>query len=258
MIDDLHWELTVLSKSIAYKNLSEASSPIGLSQPQLSRIVAKIESELQIVILDRSARRKSGWTPIAFKLAETYTKFSRSLDSAIHGVTAEREPKYLKVGTLEGMGQVASRLCHQILSKTSVKAVELDIYDLHEIEDKFLKGEFDLIFTLREPGKKKYGFVKLLGYQILEKLGERADLKVMSQFEFGTLTHPDRVLRSSKAFVSNSTGLRRDWIRQFGGIGKLPSEIQKRPGTPATTQRALLIGQDQLGPNLWKLIESLK
>ena len=104
MIDNLHWELTVLSKAIAYKNLSGAASPIGLSQPQLSRIVAKIEAELEIVLLDRSARRKSGWTPIAFKLAETYTKFSRSLDSAIHGVTAEREPKYLKAGTLEGLG----------------------------------------------------------------------------------------------------------------------------------------------------------
>ena len=142
--------------------------------------------------------------------------------------------------------------------KTSVKAVELDIYDLLEIEEKFLKGEFDLVFTLREPGKKKYSYVKLLGYQILEKLGERLDLKVMSQFEFGTLPHRDRALRSSKVFVSNSTGLRRNWIDKFGGSGKMPSDIQKRPGTSATTQRALLIGQDQLGPNFWKFIEAFK
>lgn len=61
-MQQLYYELGVLAKAVNFKNLSAAALHVGLSQPQLSRIIAKIEEELKIVLLDRSAKRKSGWT----------------------------------------------------------------------------------------------------------------------------------------------------------------------------------------------------
>ena len=63
-MQQLYYELGVLAKAVNFKNLSAAALHVGLSQPQLSRIIAKIEEELKIVLLDRSAKRKSGWTSI--------------------------------------------------------------------------------------------------------------------------------------------------------------------------------------------------
>jgi DNA-binding transcriptional LysR family regulator len=68
----LAWELSVISRAVAYKNLSSAAAHVGLSQPQLSRIVQKVEKNLQVQLLDRSSRRSSSWQPIALQLAEIY------------------------------------------------------------------------------------------------------------------------------------------------------------------------------------------
>ena len=59
MLQNLAYELSVLVKAVQHKNLSAAAVHVGLSQPQLSRLVAKIEHELNIILLDRTARRKS-------------------------------------------------------------------------------------------------------------------------------------------------------------------------------------------------------
>jgi DNA-binding transcriptional LysR family regulator len=78
-------ELSVLTRAVAYKNLSGASQHVGLSQPQLSRIVKKIEETFSIVLLDRGAKRNATWTPTAHRLADFYLKkmrvFERELET---------------------------------------------------------------------------------------------------------------------------------------------------------------------------------
>ena len=49
-MDHLHWPLSVLSKAIHHKNLSAAADHIGLSQPQLSRLIAQLEEELGVIV----------------------------------------------------------------------------------------------------------------------------------------------------------------------------------------------------------------
>jgi LysR family transcriptional regulator, transcriptional activator for aaeXAB operon len=77
-VEGLHWPLSVLARAVHYKNLTSASSHVGLSQPQLSRLVSQLEKELNVTLLDRSARRKSGWTPAAHRVAQIYAISSKN------------------------------------------------------------------------------------------------------------------------------------------------------------------------------------
>jgi hypothetical protein len=252
----LHWEMSVLSRSVAYPNLSRAAVHVGLSQPQLSRIVSKLESEFQLTLLDRSARRKSGWTPAAFKLSEVYANSQRKLESEIHKLVKAAEPTQLRIATLEGLSSVASQFCRFLLQSTSVSTVRLDVHDLNAIEELFLSGELDLILSSREPGRRKFKYSKELGYQTLDLISPSVSKKnpavqVYSTFEYGTKLGADSEEDANKFFVSNSLELRKTWIRQFGGKGTIPSEIQKqRP--PHGGETVLLIGSDTLSLPLWQ------
>ena len=172
-MDNLHWQLSVLSRAIHYKNLSGASEHIGLSQPQLSRIISRIEGELGVVLLDRSVRRKSGWTPVAFKVAEIYLQSSRKLSSSLQQLQDEDQISQLNVGCLEGMLNLGAHFCQQLFDHSVIQTFELDVYDLSELETRFEKNELDMIFTFREPGKQKYKFVRNLGFQTFKKVDSK-------------------------------------------------------------------------------------
>lgn len=250
-MERLHWELSVLSRAVAYKNLSGASSHVGLSQPQLSRIVSKIEKELNVVILDRGVRRKSNWTPTAYQLAELYLNLNRKFNSEIQNLVVGMEPKFLRVGALEGLIPLASEFCHHLLTKTSVQVLEMDIYDLNPIEEYFFKGDLDMIFTLREPGKGKFSHVRVLGYQSLDETGKESDIRVMSSFEYGTQMNKLK-LGKTKAFVSNSLEVRKNWLSRHGGVGVLPSNIGRKKPSSKNIVTVSLIGQDYLSPAIWE------
>lgn len=253
----LHWEMSVLSRSVAYPNLSGAAAHVGLSQPQLSRIVSKLENEFQVQLLDRAARRKSGWTAAAFKLAEVYANSERKLESEIHKLVKATEPTQIRMGTLEGMSGLASQLCRFMLKETSVIVARLDIHDLNVLEELFLSGEIDLLLTSREPGRRKFKYSREVGYQNLEETGvagAKSAIRVYSPFEYGTKLGA-RHGEEEKLFVSNSLELRKSWIRQFGGFGTIPSEVKKQ--RPAQGGHAvLLIGADTLSQNLWQQLEA--
>ena len=85
-------ELSLLSKAIAYPNLSTASVQIGVSQPQLSRTIMKLEHELKVVLLERQSRRHSTWTPMAYKLAEMFLEISLKFDSKIKKLLKGKNP----------------------------------------------------------------------------------------------------------------------------------------------------------------------
>jgi hypothetical protein len=250
--------MSVLSRSIAYPNLSGAAAHVGLSQPQLSRIVSRLEGEFQVSLLDRSARRKSGWTPAAFKLSEVYANSQRKLESEIQKLVKATEPTQLRIATLEGLSAVASQISRFLIQATSVSVVRLDVHDLSALEELFLSGELDLILSSREPGRKKFKYSKELGYQTLDQVSTTVSKKnqpvqVYSSFEYGTRLGADTEKDTSKFFVSNSLDLRKNWIRQYGGKATIPSDVlKKRPSQGA--EAVVLVGSDTLSAKLWDQI----
>lgn len=257
-VDNLHGHLSVLSRAIHYKNLSGAADHVGLSQPQLSRIVSRLEAELGVVLLDRTVRRKSGWTPIAFKIAETYFRNSRKLTQALQQLKTDDHISHVTIGTLDGLIEIATEFCQQLYQKTKVQIIELNAYDLSELEEHFEKDELDLVFTCREPGHHKYKNVRQLGYQIIEKIGPPDGLLALSPFEYSNQMQQRRSqVKDSRVLLSNSLSVRRVWIERCGGTGTVPSEVRPRK-TSEQDVPVLLLASDLFSPSVWEKIEQIR
>lgn len=245
-------ELSILSKSIHFKNLSAAALHVGLSQPQLSRIIAKIEDELKISLLDRSAKRKSGWTPVAFELAEIYEKSIKRLESDLIGVTNTQLVSELHIGTLEGLSSLAIQAAKSCFDHIGIKKMSVDIYDLNELDAHFLSGDLDIIFTSKIPGKQKFKHLEEMGFQSLEKISSGKKYAVLSSFEYGRSKGKDS-LDFQHILVSNSLALRREWLESVGGAGVLPSEIKRYKGREQ--EPVYMIGSEMLNPKIWETLK---
>ncbi len=251
-MDTLHWPLSVLAKSIPYKNLSGASAHVGLSQPQLSRLIAQLEKEFSVTLLDRSARRKAAWTPAAYRLAEVYSQNSRRLESALREALEEQFPPHIHVGTLEGLSDLAIKVAHAILAGTKVKTLELAVIDQDELEAKFLNNDIDIIFTARLPARhQKLKHVLEIGYQTLDVVSTEAGFSVMSPFEYGQQKRKP----SDKTFISNSLSMRKAWLNSYGGRGLLPSEPHMAAATNLSGHLpVLVVSPDNLNERVWTVV----
>ena len=190
-MDCLNWDLTILSRAVAYPNLSTAAMHVGLSQPQLSRIVARLEGDLGLVLLDREAKRKSGWTPPALRLADACSRATRGLTKDLQRLAETAEPRELRIGALEGLLPLASKLAQGLFERSRVRTLEVDVLDLNPLEEQFLSGELDLLLTVREPGRRKFRNALRLGYQALERVAPKESrVEVMSPFEFRAKAQP--------------------------------------------------------------------
>ncbi len=248
-------ELSVLARAVAYKNLSGAALHVGVSQPQLSRIVKRLEETFSVVLLDRSAKRNATWTPTAYRLAEFFSKKMRVIDRELEALIGSTQARQLQIGTLEGLMTVALPFTHFLLEKAGVHLVEIDVFDLDRLEELFSRGELDVVFTSREPGKKKYQNVRTLGYQSLDTVNTNQHFQVMSTFEYGSKR--DKVKGAEKVLISNSLAIRRAWFKEFGGTGSVPSEPHKQKHSSRDTEPVLMIASDTLSPNLWKQLADL-
>ncbi len=254
-MQQLQYELSILAKAVQFKNLSAAASQVGLSQPQLSRIMAKIEAELQVILLDRSAKRKSSWTPIATQIAELFEKNFRRLESDLQNLTNDQITSELHIGTLEGLSELALKLVQVCFQQIGVHHIELNIYDLNELESHFQSGHLDLIFTMKEPGLQKYKNLAEIGFQQLEEIKSNSEFIVYSSFEYGkSLTKKKK--GKKKIFVSNSLSLRKQWLEKNGGTGLLPSDIKKTKSFQS--QPVLIIANDLINPVLWQKLNQIK
>lgn len=256
-MDRLIRPLEILSQSVAHKNLSAASRHVGLSQPQLSRVIRGLEEELDIVLLDRSTKRKSSWTPIAIELAQVYHLAAKKLLDSIHSVQSDYQSQRLHMACLEGLMEVACTLCQQVLAKSKVHEVLLDVLDQTELEEKFLSGDLDLILSSRNPGRGKPKYELEIGHQTLDKVtAESSPYIVQSPYEL-TASKKRTADKSQKLFVSNSLAARQLWFKRFGGQGILPSPLLKGPARAAKELSVLLIGHETLAPNLWKVLSQV-
>ncbi|MBO9665841.1 MAG: LysR family transcriptional regulator [Bdellovibrio sp.] len=252
-MQQLYYELSVLSKAVNFKNLSAAALHVGLSQPQLSRIIAKIEDELKIVLLDRSAKRKSGWTTVAFQLSEIFEKSIRRLETELQGISNNQMVGELHIGTLEGLSDFAMNTSRQCFEEVGVKKITLDIFDLNELEANFLSGNLDLIFTSKTPGRQKFKYITELGFQKLEPMETNKNFAVLSTFEYGR-SNKKELERYPHVFVSNSLAMRKAWFEKTGGVGHLPTEAKR--GRAKDAEPVLMIGSELLSPVLWESITS--
>jgi len=135
-----------------------------------------------------------------------------------------------------------------LLEKSGVRLIEMDVYDLDRLEELFSRGDLDIVFTSREPGKKKHQNVRTLGYQSLDPVSG-GHTQVMSTFEYGSKR--DKLKGAEKVLISNSLAIRRQWFSKFGGTGMMPSEPRKQKST-RDTEPVLMIASDTLSPVLWK------
>ena len=251
MILNLTYELSVLAKAIQHKNLSAAAVHVGLSQPQLSRLVAKIEAELHIILLDRGARRKSGWTPIAHEIAVTFSKGMGRLQSELSSLAQKSEATELRIGTLEGLSTIAAQFAQQCFEQFGIHTLHLDVLEFRELDSQFLSGNLDLIFTVRAPSKQKFAHQLEVGYQQMEKISTNREVHVYSPYEFSGID-PKALEGAKNLLISNSLALRSHWLHTMGGTGALPIDAKKGRGKGHYS--VYLIGGDLLSPKLWAKI----
>lgn len=253
-MQQIYYELSVLAKAVQFKNLSGAALYVGLSQPQLSRIIAKIEDQLKIVLLDRSAKRKSGWTPIAFQLTTMFEKSTKRLEGELQRLTQNQLVSELHIGTLEGLSSFAINACKHCFDQTGIAKIFIEIYDLNELEAHFLTGNLDIIFTSKIPGRQKFKYQNELGFQVLEKIQTNKNYSLLSNFEYGRSNKKD--LDDFKhVLVTNSLAIKKDWFKSFGGTGYMPTEA-KRGKSKEQHEPILMIGSEILNPNLWQQINT--
>jgi hypothetical protein len=252
-MQQLYYELSVLAKAIHFKNLSAAAIHVGLSQPQLSRIIARIEEEFKVVLLDRAAKRKSSWTPIAFEMSGIFDLSTRRLSTELQGLSQNNAVAEIHIGTLEGMASFAIKTCKVCFEQLGIKKITLDIYDLNELDSNFLAGNLDFIFTSKIPGRQKFRHLIEIGSQVLEKVQTNKKFGVLSSFEFGRSQKKD-LENYEYLFISNSLAVRKSWLENVGGVGFIPSETRK--GKFKEHEPVFLIGSELLSPVLWEKIDS--
>lgn len=253
----LNWGLFVLSRAVAYPNLTTAAAHVGLSQPQLSRVVQRLEKEFQVQLLEREAKRKSSWAHAAHRLAEIYLRTDKDFQSAVFRISQGLEITHLRLGILEGLAPAALQFAHYCFEgqhkNKNLKILEIDVHDLNELEELFLKRGFDFVFSSREPGKKKQPYVKILGYQNLEKVSSKGDsYRILSSYQFGRQVSLRQWKTGERWIVSNSLDVRRKWQEAFGGQGTFPSSIKKKAEPGAQSQPVLMIGHHELPSAFWR------
>jgi LysR family transcriptional regulator, transcriptional activator for aaeXAB operon len=241
-----HRQLSVLSRAIHFQNLSAASQNVGLSQPQLSRVVAQLESGLGVVLLDRAVKRKTTWTPVARHLAEVFDRNEHRLERAMQEVLTEALPTELKAACLEGLAPLAVSQMGKLVNDPHWRRIQLDVLDQNELEERFLAGEVDVIWSSRIPGKGKPRHCIELGYQILDERDSGRAIDILSGYENA---RQKRKKSDRQTLISNSLRVRELWFEKVGGKGRFPSPVLKER---ARSQReVLLLGSELLPEKVW-------
>jgi len=251
------WELIVLSQCVHFKNLSIASEHVGLSQPQLSRIVKRLEEEFSIRLLDRHSKRDAAWTAEAQRLSESYERCAQDMGRALVKLRQKKPLSRLRIGTLEGLASVACFCAHQLLDQELVQSVDIEVEDLNRLSERFVEGAFDLVFTSRETGQKKHPLHRVLGYQSLVPSGRKDGPLVLSPSEAAL---PAKGRSLDFQVTSNSLAVRRIWISDYGARGVLPSRIYRRsdPRARSVEQKVFVIGASTLEEPVRRLLENLR
>lgn len=257
----LHHELNILSQVVSYKNMSAAAENIGLSQPQISRVISKIEGDLGVHLLNRTSRRSSSWTEMARQLARLYSQRMKSLDQEIYQAIEGSHPKAVSIAILEGLIPTACDFCYKLLQKTELESVVLDVYDLNILEAQFAKQNMDIIISSREPGRTKFVYNRIIGYQKMNQIKGRGNFTVLSRAEHALQQGRAQKQKASGVhrpeIVSNSLAVRKTWIEKYGGLGRVPSGLNSQVSDPSSFLPVRMIAHDSFNAKLWAIVEEV-
>ena len=152
------------------------------------------------------------------------------------------------------MAKIAIELSHELFAKDSFERVELDIHDVGDLEEHFFRGHYDIIFSFREPGNRKFRYSETVGYQRFDRVENTKGVFVGSHFEARNL-QSKKSKTKLKLVVSNSLIVRREWLENWGGHGSLPGGVRK--SRQEGDREVLIIGADNLSKTLWEHIISV-
>lgn len=247
---EIYWPLEVLSRSVHYPNLSTAAEHVGLSQSQLSRMLKQLESYFGYQLLDRKIKRKSMWTPKALELAEIFLTHQQRLQNQFQMLKNQQQIQELSMVCLEGLIEHGARLLNKVAKQLSIPAIRLDVFDLDELEERYLREEYDLLLSIRIPNRAKPKYQHTLGFQNPEvRTNKSAVYSVLSLFE--AHQKPMRKKKPGvKTVVSNSLLARKIWVDKYGGTGIFPSADLKTRGEIEVS----LLAQPSLPETVWKAL----
>jgi len=252
----------VLSRSVSYANLSGAATHVGLSQPQLSRIVRRLEDQLKVTLLDRRVRKLAAWTPQARQLARLWARNLQVFEAEVRSLGEPVWPKHLRVGTESGLVPTASEFAHFLFERFGVEKIEFDVLEPEELEGGCLSGDLHFICVSRESRRRVSKFTRRLGWQILAPAGETAGVRVLARSEPRETEVGERIRRSRgqdpifRTIVSDSFEVRKHWIEDRGAGGWMPVGLKTRGSASKHKRPVLLLGSRAVDPRLWDIVAS--
>lgn len=247
---EIYWPLEILSRSVHFPNLSTAAKHVGLSQSQLSRMLKQLETHFGLQLLDRKVKRKAMWTAEAHQLAEIFLTHNQRLQNQFQKIKDQQQISEVRVVCLEGVIHNAANLLNQLSKITSASTLRLDVFDLDELEERFLREEYDLCLSIRIPNRAKPKYIHSLGFQTHEIINnKKSTIAVMSVFEFNQ-QRTKKKKTQEKILVSNSLLTRKHWLEKFGGQGLIPPLELKARGDV----EVFLMGHQSLSENIWHQI----
>lgn len=148
-LDELHW-FVVLAET---EHVTDAAAELRVSQPTLSRAIARLEAQIGVPLFDRVNRRLR-LNAYGTILLEHARRATAELQSATERIAALRDPD---TGTvrLAFLHSLASWFVPDLLRRFRLEAprVRFDLYQsaAHELTDRVLEGQVDLAITSPRP-----------------------------------------------------------------------------------------------------------
>jgi len=133
-----------------YLNFTEAAKSLYISQPALSKQIAILENEIGVQLLFRT-RRSVRLTPAGAVLFQELDTIASQIENAIEKARQPvlGENSVLSIGCLEAMGTpFLPALIKEFRQHYPGIRLIFERHSFKPLREKFLRGEFDIIFTL--------------------------------------------------------------------------------------------------------------
>lgn len=236
-MDHLYWEFSLVARAVNFQNLSDAARNLRISQPQLSRILQRVEEELKVPLLDRSSKKGSRWTSQAKNFSEFILQHRESLTHGLGLLQTNSLPKTFRVAVLEGLIASGIEILKEVQKVNSLERFVFDVLDLEDLESAFGSGLYDVVLSSRKVVAPKKSVHLVLGFQDIEIQNPNSLDWTLSPFEEHTTKLPKNL---KKLFVSNSLQVRDLWSQKQKTLFRKPSVLKKQKGKDSVAALAIL------------------
>ncbi|TFB87562.1 LysR family transcriptional regulator [Cryobacterium algoricola] len=152
--------LAQLAALLADTNVTRAAAASGVSQPTLSRTMARWERDLGIVLFSRVGREIS-LTPDGVALATAATRAATFLESALEDLRSEARPQSLALGFLRSLGPtIVGELVSSFHAQAPGVLVSHREGASSELLDDLEAGRLDIVVVGPRPAAR-YGWLRL-------------------------------------------------------------------------------------------------